>query len=366
MTEMIALYTALRPHFTWNVARIKCLSQMVLAILKARTINLSELADVFQGNQTKNANYKRMQRFLSKFEFCFDQIARIIVGLFQLDDTWNLSMDRTNWKFGKNDINVLMLSICYRGVAIPLFWRLLGKAGNSNTDERINLLDRFIRVFSANKIKCLLGDREFIGKKWFAYLQKQEIPFVFRVKSGFNVLTAKGKKVKAKKLFNQLARQEYYTIPQKVMMHGTSIYLVGERLINGEIKILATNQCSGDALKLYDLRDEIEYLFGCLKTRGFRFEDTHLTHSNRIEKLIAVMAIAFCWSHRCGDLLDEKKPIKRKNHGRREKSIFKYGYEYLRKLISNVNLRFDEFTLAVGLIYDGNKPHDRLKLVMGG
>jgi len=54
------------------------------------------------------------------------------------DDSWLLTMDRTNWKVGKVDINILMLAVAYKGVAFPLLWELLPKQGNSNTEERTN------------------------------------------------------------------------------------------------------------------------------------------------------------------------------------------------------------------------------------
>ena len=41
---------------------------------------------------------------------------------------WRLTMDRTNWQFGKADINFLVL-----GIARPVFWSVLDKAGNSDT-----------------------------------------------------------------------------------------------------------------------------------------------------------------------------------------------------------------------------------------
>ncbi len=50
-------------------------------------------------------------------------------------------------------INILMLSIVYKGIAIPLYWDLLDKRGNSNTDERISLLEKFINNFGVDKIE---------------------------------------------------------------------------------------------------------------------------------------------------------------------------------------------------------------------
>ena len=43
-----------------------------------------------------------------------------------------LSMDRTDWKFGEFNINILMLGITYKGIAFPLIFSLLPKRGNSN------------------------------------------------------------------------------------------------------------------------------------------------------------------------------------------------------------------------------------------
>ncbi len=51
-------------------------------------------------------------------------------------------------------------------MAYPLMFSMLPKKGNSNTKERIALLQRYIRLFGANSIDCLLADREFVGEHW--------------------------------------------------------------------------------------------------------------------------------------------------------------------------------------------------------
>ena len=65
-----------------------------------------------------------------------------------------LSMDRTNWKFGDFNINILMLGVTYKGIAFPLIFSLLPKRGNSNWEERKKIMERFIRLFGHdNKIR---------------------------------------------------------------------------------------------------------------------------------------------------------------------------------------------------------------------
>jgi hypothetical protein len=99
-------------------------------------------------------------------------------------------MDRTNWKFGKTEMNVLVLSVTVNRVCVPLFWTLLGKAGNSNTAERIDLMQRFIATFSDQNVASFAGDREFIGNRWIAWLQQHDIPHVLRLREGIKVFHA--------------------------------------------------------------------------------------------------------------------------------------------------------------------------------
>ena len=44
------------------------------------------------------------------------------------------------------------------------------KKGNSDSFERMDLLDRFHKIFPEAEIAYLCGDREFIGQEWVSYL----------------------------------------------------------------------------------------------------------------------------------------------------------------------------------------------------
>jgi len=96
-----------------------------------------------------------------------------------------------------------------------------------------------------------------------------------------------------------------------------------------EPMIALSNHKFPKAMDIYRKRWEIETLFSHLKTRGFRREDTHLTCSKRIEKLLFILAIAFCWALKTGELQAKKRPIKIKKHGRTEKSIFRVGFDLI-------------------------------------
>src|SRR5512143_3511856 len=71
-----------------------------------------------------------------------------------------------------------------------------------------------------------------------------------------------------------------------------------------------THRQSGRAAVSFLGRGQVETLFGCLKSRGFNLEDTHLTHPERLAKLMGLLAMAFAWTCRTGELLhDGPSPI---------------------------------------------------------
>ena len=56
----------------------------------------------------------------------------------------------------------------------------------------------------------------------------------------------------------------------------------------------------------------------------------------RIEKLLALVLIAFTWSYLLGIYLHEQvKQIKVLKHGRKAKSLFKYGLTYIANVMLN-------------------------------
>ena len=89
-------------------------------------------------------------------------ISLLIVDLlFTNKDTVYLVMDRTNWKFGNRHINVLVLGFLFHNnsIFIPLVWVDLGekrKRGNSNYQDRKNLIDKFLNLVGENTSRFVL------------------------------------------------------------------------------------------------------------------------------------------------------------------------------------------------------------------
>ena len=44
-----------------------------------------------------------------------------------------------------------------------------------------------------------------------------------------------------------------------------------------------------------------------------------------------------------GEWLHSHTPLKVKKHGRREKSIFRYGFDYLRSVVNDLDIKYPQF-----------------------
>jgi hypothetical protein len=319
----------------------------LIALLRVKTVNLAELATGFVGEAQTDSHYKRLQRFFRKFELNYYEIAKVIVGLMNIPEPWVLSLDRTDWQFGQTTFNILTLGIVHQGVAFPILWWMLDKKGNSNTDERIELLEEVTTVFPERKIAYLTADREFLGHDWFGYLLKQPtLPFRIRIRAS-DCLSDGRQRLKASVVFSHLLPQQAQILPKRRRLWGYWLYVAALRLENNDLLIVVTPHSPETAIADYASRWGIETLFGIFKTRGFCLESTHFTDSERLSKLLALLTIALCWAFRTGQWLHQIKPLKLKKHGRKAKSIFRYGFDHLRRIVLNLELEADGFLNAL-------------------
>ena len=311
------LKSVLAEHLPWHGARLNCLAQFLLALLKVRSVSLAELATGFGGKAKVDSHYKRLQRFFRAFEIDYDGLARLLARIGPVGDgPWRLTMDRTNWQFGKTDINFLVLGIACHGIALPVFWSVLDKAGNADTAERVALMERFLAVFGAAKIGALLADRECVGEDWFRWLQQQGIPFHQRLKRNTLVPNGWNRMLRLDTRFGSLKPGDCRRLPGRRPVWGSFVHLTALRLDDGDFLFVASSGApQAEAIDAYADRWQVETLFGCLKSRGFNFEDTHLTDPQRLSKLMGLLALAFAWTYRTGELLhDSGRPIPFKKH----------------------------------------------------
>lgn len=317
------------------------MSHFIMALCKVQTVTLEKLANAFDCPVHASSSLRRLQRFLAFFVFDSDLIAKLIYNLLPEKEKISLSIDRTNWQFGTTNINIFMLGIVYQRVAFPLLFSMLSKKGNSNSQERIDLIERFIHLFGRDCIESLTADREFVGYRWLDYLKRKQIRYYIRIRNNFRVfIPHKNEEIKATHLFNQQEINEFLYYDRIVLINDVYCY-ISECKCKDDFLILISFNKPQKALEAYSKRWQIEMCFKALKSSGFDIEKTHIIHLQRVERLLLLVMIAFAWCYKTEIYLNQKSPIKIKTHGRKAKSLFKYGLDYIAKRLLNAENKDD-------------------------
>ena len=163
----------------WHPERCLTFSSLVVGLINHNNVQHHALSLGFKGATPLKSRLERIRRFFAKQVFDYGAFARaMVLGLFKQIPKMHLILDRTNWKFGKKDINYLILAGRVGKVTFPLFYKLLPHRGCSDLESRIELLEKFRDTFGFDKILSFTADREFIGKDWLLYLCRYQIPFL--------------------------------------------------------------------------------------------------------------------------------------------------------------------------------------------
>jgi hypothetical protein len=356
MTTQLLQLDEIKQFFPgWRKDVLKNFLLIVHCIIRCRTVSLykcrAEAGAILQRRDLKlESIYKQFIRFFKMKwidGFCMG-IAWLIISISGLRTEAFLVMDRTNWKLGGIDINVLFIGLLLpNGCFLPIVWKPLAKKGNSGTEERKALMERFQkawRPFNSLKIN-VLADREFIGAEWFQFLSSCGFSFVIRLRyqDHLGLVAASIKKTVAKTdghIRRRLRRDGFFQAGIE-MLGNTYTYVVfpntGSRKGTDEFVVLLSDMA--DAAKIsaaYRKRWGIEVFFLHCKTNGFNMEDLNFKDLEKVQLLMALAAVAYVFSLLNGLIKECVKPIALKNYRdkkARSISLFRLGFDNLKNTL---------------------------------
>jgi len=274
-----------RPHLGLSKDRVETLAMIVIAMVSARTVNLSHLAAERPGDALVASTYRRLQRFFQHVRLEQDWAAPMVERLSGLkgSNKWYLALDRTQWQIGGQDVNFLVLAAVTRRFRVPLMWTMVDGRGCSDTSQRIALMRRYLDLFGVASVRMLVADREFVGREWTDFLCENNIPFAIRMRGDLRVTTEEGHELTLDAHLHGRGRgrvlEGWLGAGKDRGRHRLSF--AAKPLGRGEWLVVATNVKPRSALDAYRKRWAIECLFGDTKTRGLNIEDTRLTDLNR-------------------------------------------------------------------------------------
>ena len=316
-----------------NLARKKFMLNFAIGIILSKSVNLPDVAIHFDPNVKISSHIRTAERFFEDYKLDYIQLA-VLLMCFLPPGRLHIAIDRTNWKFGKQNINFLTITARCQGVGVPLLFELLDKKGNSNTSERKSLFKKLLRILPAKQIAGFTADREFIGQEWYNFLITNKIPFYIRIKSNARI-ELNGTEFYAKNFALSTRKRIFENIRVQHFRLKLATKIIGhEKDKENRYLLILTNADVQKAIDIYRNRWSIEVFFQSIKKRGFNLECTHFTKLPRLKKLFAIVCLAFCACLNTGLWKHEKiKPLKKKKNGYKPFSFFRYGLDELRKTL---------------------------------
>lgn len=243
---------------------------------------------------------KKVQRFLSDDGWDLDNIWLSLViawikGNVNQNNIIYLAIDRTKWQLN----NILMVSMIWRKRAIPIYWKMLDKQGNSTLENQQLVLTPVFAALSEYSL-LVLGDREFCSVTLANWLRDKKVGFCLRLKKNVCVKTEEELWTELKMLGlepgNSFFNQEV-TIRKTAPMMGFN--LAGKwlgkyrNIITKEPWYILTSLASLQvAVDAYAKRFGIEEMFRDFKCGGYNLERTNLT-GDRLSKLLILLSLAY-------------------------------------------------------------------------
>jgi Transposase DDE domain len=325
--------------FRLNKSRTDFIELVILGLVSSRSVQFGEIADKMTGDADTESKQRRIQRFVGEYDVNYEFFACFLLLLLPKQGKLKICIDRTEWEFGEQNHNILVLTAYSHGVGIPIWFEVLdNEGGNSHSDDRMYVMMKLIDMIGKERICCVIADCEFIGEEWINWLALEKITFYIDVRTNqFLIHNQKKHRISSLLKYNKTK------ILNKVQIFGLQLgfaMMATAKAGKKSLAIITNHQASG-ALCNYKCRWSIEVLFANMKTKGFNLELTHLKCPIRLRKLFALVASAFAICFLVGLVAHKSKPIKTKNHGYKANSFFRNGLNILRKVMkSNSKIDF--------------------------
>ncbi len=282
-----------------------------------KQVSLEKLASSLPLPIKFESRRKKLQRFLSLPEchvqtIWFPLIIRWIEETINPQEMLYLAIDRTRWQ----SINILVISLIYKRRAIPLYFELLEKKGNSNLQEPTEALEKVISQLEKSKI-VVLGDREFCAVDLASWLRKKKVYFCLRLKKRMRpIWLCKPYRTRTKQNhFIEQGGEIWYQLQPLGLQPGISFYLRGVKITKSQQVVgfdlaakwqkkryaltpeegwfILTNLGSLEiAIKAYKKRFGIEEMFRDFKKGGYNLSGTKVNGA-RLITLVILISIAY-------------------------------------------------------------------------
>jgi hypothetical protein len=290
------------------------LALLVATMLHVRSANLVELAAglPLETDRT-DMRYQWIVRFLANTLVCCDTVmepfARDVIARVVADGSLTLIMDQTK---ASDRHQILMLSLRWGERALPLAWRVEETEGAIGFATQRALLDVVAGWLPPRIEVALMADRFYGTPDLIGWCAARSWNYRLRLKGNLTALSA-GQWTTTGEMARS-GRHYFEGIELTAKRVATNIGVIKDPG-HAEPWIIAMPEKPSYLNTLeYSERWGIEPMFSDFKSRGFGIEQTHIQHSQRLSRLILVMALALYWAVSTGmwDAVNNPTPDEKK------------------------------------------------------
>lgn len=330
---------------------LNVLASLISGIVGSHSTNYPKIASKVPDRSKLESRVKRYSRFVNeadpKQEIHLMPFAeQLLTNL--ADHTLVLLMDGSD--VGRNCV-ALMLSVQYRGRALPLGWLVIsGKKGHFSQARHLQLVSAVKELVPAGADVVFLGDGEFDGTELQQTLQG--FGWKYACRTAHNAILYDGDEFSFQDLLLQpgmcLGIEEVCFTRQR---YGPILAVAWWRTGDEEPIYLVSNfDLKEEACHWYQRRFKIETFFSDQKSRGFHLHKSHLSTPSRLARLMLAACLAYLWVVYLG-LWSFRQELHKVVHrtDRCDLSLFQLGLRVLEHLLDfnlSIPVSFTDFSHA--------------------
>jgi hypothetical protein len=308
------------------VLHIKGLGDLAAAALASRSMNTADWIPLLPretGKAKSRERYisrllsnKRIDPFVVMTSFVREVVSKASMG----GQTVIMMLDQSKIRDG---FECLMLSLAIGERAVPIAWRVIETEGEIGFGVQEELLNKVVAVIPKAVSVLLSADRFYGTQALIGWCKKSKWQYRIRLKGNL-ILSHEGGEIST----GEVAKRGLDTLQDAILGKvKTHIGILHEKE-HPEPWIIAMD-CKPSKWRVldYGMRWGIEAMFSDMKSRGFAITKTQLRHSDRIERLILILAIATYWAVSAGIAVATKSSSDIKE--RSNVSFFKQGLRFI-------------------------------------
>ena len=338
---------------------------MVACLLENNKAHISKLGEILSIDGTNVMGcIQRIRRFLSNKRISPSLILvpliRLMRPLLEKLPEIVLIMDRTDWKKRCKHINILSVAVSYKGRALPLFWTVSGRKGNSSLDQWKRILAPVIEALQqmewlSGKLIHIVADREFASPKLAEWLKTtyNNVDATLRIKASMYLSSDGIPETKVASLIQKMVKDTRYLLRNQILTRDStfkmSVLLTWKKEYDEPLIVATTSDNPNRADKVYGMRFGIEPMHKDWKTNAFELEKTRVTDPKRIETLLIPIAFAYILCVLAGEQKEKVGDVRKPPEGKtRMVGLFLDGIRTISKYLRRATVeKFRDLILVL-------------------